>query len=597
MDAPPATSLGAMSHAPPLLARAALCVALGVLHGWAVAWPFGVELATWNGPAAPVWWPQPGWPIPLLQLGAMAAWLRLVMTASSVRGAMAIGWVFGTSWLLGVFWWLHVSMSTFGGLSNVVAALAVWALAAVLAAYVVIVSALIWQFSHVNKKFVAIVFACLWALSEWVRGTWLTGFPWGAVGYAHVDSLGWLAPWVGVYGMSAVAAGLAAWWAMSWSMRGRRAVTVTLCVIGVCMAGPHMDKLAPEWTQSTGNTHVVLLQGNIAQDQKFDTFTGVEQALDWYGPRLWGRAATEPAIDGRGWTAGTLVVAPETAVPLLPQTIEMRRWHGWLTALAAGQHAMMTGLPLGSAAQGYSNSVWGLTPQSADAALKALDQGLLPHEWPQLNVQLEQEPPKSGHPMIYRYDKHHLVPFGEFVPPFFRWFVDLMRIPLGDFNRGAVGQSSFEWAGQRFAPHICYEDLFGEELAQSFLNPSRAPTVLVNVSNLAWFGNTVALDQHLHISRLRAKELARPLVRATNTGATVMVDHRGRVIRAAPRLERTMLQGTVDGQAGLTPFAWWAARWGQWPLVGMALLVGMGSWRLQRRTRHQASDPRSQLPS
>ena len=571
-----------------MLARAGLCVLLGVLQGWAVAWPFGVEAVSWSGwSVTSVWWPEAGRPFPLLQLGAMAGWLWMVVRMPTMRGAVTAGWLFGTGWLMGVFWWLYVSMHTHGGLSSVVAALAVWALAATLAAYVATVSGIFWRVSLLSNGFSAIYFGAIWALSEWARGTWLTGFPWGAVGYTHVDSLGWLAPWMGVYGMSGVAAGLAAWLAMRWAQGAWCAAAATLSVVALCAAGPYLETWAPEWTDSTGSTQVVLLQGNIAQDEKFDTLTGVEQALDWYGPKLWGQNKPNVQSDHDAWPAGALVVAPETAVPLLPQTIEMTRWKGWLSALAAGQHAAVTGLPLGTAAEGYSNSVWALTPQSAHVALNALAQGQLPHEWPQTEI----DGPSATHSAstVYRYDKHHLVPFGEFVPPFFRWFVDLMRIPLGDFNRGLLGQPPFEWAGQRFAPNICYEDLFGEELAQSFASASTAPTVLVNVSNLAWFGNTVALDQHLHISRLRSKELARPMVRATNTGATVVVNHHGEVVLAAPRLERAVLQGAVEGRAGLTPFAWWASRWGQWPVVALALtLVAWGAWKHRRLRRARA---------
>jgi apolipoprotein N-acyltransferase len=181
---------------------------------------------------------------------------------------------------------------------------------------------------------------------------------------------------------------------------------------------------------------------------------------------------------------------------------------------------------------------------------------------------------KPQQSQAYQYDKHHLVPFGEFIPPLFKWFTQMMNIPLGDFNRGAVGQASFDWAGQRWAPNICYEDLFGDELARRFVDETHAPTVMVNVSNIGWFGNTVAIDQHLQISRMRALELGRPMVRATNTGATVIINHRGEVTHSLPRHTRGVLSGAVEGRTGITPFAWWAGRLGLWPLwlLGIALI-------------------------
>jgi len=176
---------------------------------------------------------------------------------------------------------------------------------------------------------------------------------------------------------------------------------------------------------------------------------------------------------------------------------------------------------------------------------------------------------------VYQYDKHHLVPFGEFIPPLFKWFTQMMNIPLGDFNRGAVGQPSFEWKGQRLAPNICYEDLFGEELGARFTDPATAPTVFVNVSNIGWFGNSVAIDQHLAISRMRALEFERPMLRATNTGATVVIDHRGRVTHSLPRHTRGVLAAEAEGRTGVTPFAWWVSRLGLWPLwlLGLALVA------------------------
>ena len=166
----------------------------------------------------------------------------------------------------------------------------------------------------------------------------------------------------------------------------------------------------------------------------------------------------------------------------------------------------------------------------------------------------------------------------------------MLNIPLGDFNRGTVGQASFEWAGQRIAPNICYEDLFGEELAARFADPAQAPTVMVNFSNIGWFGNTLAIDQHLQISRMRTLELERPMVRATNTGATAIIDHRGVVTHQLERHTRGVLRAQVQGRGqgvsaddAITPFAWWASRWGLWPLWCAGLLVVCVAWVARRR--------------
>jgi apolipoprotein N-acyltransferase len=292
----------------------------------------------------------------------------------------------------------------------------------------------------------------------------------------------------------------------------------------------------------TGRLQVVLLQGNIPQDEKFKRGLGVPLALDWYD------AQARAALVRPG---ARLVVAPETAVPLLPRQLPPDWWPDLRQAVMDGHSALMIGLPLGSAPGSYTNSVVSVLPEVGPAQ---------------------------------RYNKQHLVPFGEFIPPLFRWFTDLMRIPLGEFARGAPVQPPLDWAGQRIAPNICYEDLFGEELARGFADPAQAPTVLVNVSNIAWFGDTIAIDQHRQISRLRALELQRPMLRATNTGATVAIDHLGRVTHALPRLTRATLDAEVEGRAGLTPYARWAGRFGLWPLAGLCALVLALAWR-QGRTR------------
>lgn len=584
----------------------AALVALGMLHGWSIAWPWGVAGQDWLGVDGSVaLWPTSGMPLPGLQWASMSVALVLLAPARSAWQAALGGWLFAAAGLGAALWWLHISMHVYGAMPLVLAAAAVAALAGFLALYGAAAFGAFWFFWRLPlypQALTALFFGACWVLAEWARGTWLTGFPWAAVGYAHVDSLGWLAPWLGVYGMGGVAAALAAAGAVAW----RRHPAVWLAVaVGVHLLyalGPRAERWTAEvWSQTAGTLTVRLLQGNVAQDEKFEARTGVAQALQWYGAQLMRGVSPndeEPTgSDASPLPAGALVVAPETAIPVLPQSVEPSRWHQWLQALAQGQHAVLTGIPLGSAAQGYANSAWGLTPASARSALAQMQAGLLPSQWPQQGglaggpgsvgdegqaTPIQPEALAGGEP-IYRYDKHHLVPFGEFVPPFFRWFVELMQAPLGDFNRGPLGQPPMRWQGQRLAPNICYEDLFGEELAVAFRQPETAPTVLVNLSNLAWFGNTVALDQHLHISRTRAKELARPMLRATNTGATAFIDHRGRVQAAAPRLVRAAITHTVEGRTGLTPYARWAAHAGQWPLVSLSVLIVLAGLAAARR--------------
>jgi apolipoprotein N-acyltransferase len=336
-------------------------------------------------------------------------------------------------------------------------------------------------------------------------------------------------------------------------------------------------------TASAGTMRVWLLQGNIDQDQKFEAGTGVAQALDWY-PREIGQAVQ--AAHNTPDQAPQLVVAPETALPMLPDQLGIDFWRPLLKQLqqpgVAQPVNVLFGLPLGSYAEGYTNSAWGLNKGMAARASQTMSEAgsgdaLLTGGGLGAEV----------HP--YQYDKHHLVPFGEFIPTLFRWFVALMNIPLGDFDRGALGQPSWPVAGQRIAPNICYEDLFGEELAAAFLVHELAPTMLVNLSNIAWFGDTIAIDQHLQISRLRTLELGRPMLRATNTGATALIDHHGVVVQQLDRLTRGRLEVSVEGRTGVTPYARWTSRWGLMPLwigcLTVALLVASMRQRGGRRRR------------
>lgn len=485
-----------------------------------------------------------GW-LQVLSLTVLAAGLAYIVHFAhfahsprfALKSAAWSGGIFATAWLTGCFWWLYVSMHDVGGLPASLAALAVLLLASALALYYAAACAA-WvalargALRH-RPGLASALFAALWTLAELMRGRWLSGFPWGAGGYAHVDGvLAVWAPWLGVYGIGALAAWLAMRLALSgWQLRALKPL------VGVLVVSWGLQAWGPSLTTSAGFGQVELLQANISQNVKFDVGSGIHDALQWYDARL--RSSHQ-----------ALVVTPETAVPLLPRYLPEGYWAGLQQHFSRpGQPLALVGAPLGDMAQGYTNSVVSLGP--------------------------------IGFP-DYRYDKSHLVPFGEFMPPGFVWFVRMMNIPLGDFRSGGWNQPSVAWQGQRLAPNVCYEDLFGEELAARFKDPAQAPTVLVNVSNIAWFGDTSAVDQHLNISRMRAMELGRPMLRATNTGATAIIDHQGRVTDQLPRFTRGTLVGQYEGRDGLTPYARWAAAFGLWPLWGLCCaVVGFVLW--QRR--------------
>jgi apolipoprotein N-acyltransferase len=248
---------------------------------------------------------------------------------------------------------------------------------------------------------------------------------------------------------------------------------------------------------------------------------------------------------------GQLVVTPESVLPVPRDLLDPSYW-AELTApirRSEGRGALL-GTFLGSDEQGWVNSMVGVTPGSAED---------------------------------YAYGKRHLLPFGEFVPPGFRWFVDLMRIPLGDQASGQQ-EAAFAIAGQRVRPLICYEDLFGEDFAASVLGPDAA-TVFANATNLAWFGRHMVQEQHQQFSRMRALEFQRPFIRATNTGATGVINHRGEVTASLPAWTTGILEAQVEGRLGETPYARWLAQAGLWPLWALALMLILPAWSRQRRVR------------
>jgi apolipoprotein N-acyltransferase len=471
------------------------------------------------------------WPLQLL----CAAGLACKVWQARPAHAAALGWAYGVGWLGAGVWWLFISMHRYGHLPAVLAVVAVLALAAALSLYLAGALALVARWRSGMWWRDSALFAAAWLLAELAR-TWLfTGFPWLGSGYAHVDSpLAMLAPWLGVLGIGAVAAWLAALGSLA--ARQPRIGALALLLLGAAaLVGPTSH------SRSGATVTVSLLQTNVPQDEKF-VVEQLPATLAWLS-------------DTMRQAGGQLVVAPETAIPLLPSQLN-ELVPGYLNTLIDhfGQpgRAALVGVPLGDYDRGYSNSVIGLARTAEGSA-------------------------------PYRYDKQHLVPFGEFIPKGFRWFTELMHIPLGDFMRGERKPPSFAFAGERWGPNICYEDLYGDELALRFAADHTAPTVFVNVSNIGWFGDTIAVDQHLHISRMRTLEFQRPMLRATNTGFTGVIDHQGRVTAQLAPFTRGVLDAQVQGRSGLTPYAWWGARFGLWPYVIAASLV-LGICAL-RRTR------------
>jgi apolipoprotein N-acyltransferase len=455
-----------------------------------------------------------------LQPLALAALVGL-LAAASVRQAACLGAAFGLAWMAVGLWWLYISLHDYGGLPAPFAVAALLLLGAFLSLYTAGAAA---AFVALRPKLPAWASPALWAgcwlLAELARAQWFTGFPWIASGYAHTVGL-WApwAPWVGVYAIGA----FAALWAASLALAVQARLWLPLVLAtGLGLVG---WVLPSDFTRSAGNLPLSLLQPNVPQSAKFDP-AQIDRNLDALLSQI---EATPPG----------LVVTPESVLPLpldyLPLEARER------LARASMDRQLLMGTFLGSDSQGWVNSLVG---------------------WHQGQAQ-------------YDYGKRHLLPFGEFIPPGFGWFVRALNIPMDDQSRGAH-QKPWSVAGQALRPLICYEDLFGEDIVASAMDGPEAATVFVNASNLAWFGRWMVQDQHLQFSQMRAMEFQRPVVRSTNTGATAHVDHQGKVRARLAPLTQATLTVSVEGRRGSTPYARWLATTGLWPLWllgGLPLVV------------------------
>ncbi|GAC1415959.1 MAG: apolipoprotein N-acyltransferase [Burkholderiaceae bacterium] len=496
------------------------------------------------------------WP---LQIACLTMLFILIMQAPSAGAAALLGWLYSFSWTCAGVYWLYISLHNLGGMPGWLAILAIALLALGLGLIVGAATGAArwlearWRTSRVITLLV--ILPTLWMLSEWTRSWIFTGFPWLSSGLAHTDSpLAGYAPLVGVYGISWVVAAVAAAVAAATQFHSAKA-RLAPGVLVVLLFGGGQALRGLDWTAPHGNPiSVRLLQGNIAQEMKFD-YEQLAPTLGLYQTMI----TAQPA---------DLIVTPETAVPVPRQQLPPDYLQGLtLYAKHSGSHVLV-GMPVSDDPAHYSNGLIVIDPEPRAPA--------------KLPVPIAQVTPP------YRYDKHHLVPFGEFIPSGFRWFVDFMHMPLGDQTSGAALQPPFLVRDQWILPNICYEDLFGEEIAAQLRERAGQgaplPTFLLNISNIAWFGDSIAVPQHLQISRMRSLETGRPMLRATNTGATAVIGPHGQVEAQLAPFTRGTLAASVQGYAGLTPYI----RFGNAAIVTLAVSILL--WlavvaHRQRRTR------------
>ncbi|MGG4604742.1 apolipoprotein N-acyltransferase [Paenalcaligenes sp. Me131] len=503
--------------------------------------------------------PLPLQALPFVQLVTLAVLFACSLNASSTRQALLQAWIFGVGNFATGLYWLYISMHDFGNLHPALAVLAVALLAAVLAFFIV---AAIWLIRLLQPRrgrpwlqalLLATITASVWTLFEWLRGSLLTGFPWLNIAYAHVD--GFFAGWAAILGSYAIswsAAFCAAALSLLTPSQMQKKSPAVALLVSLFIGAASLYWQQVEWAKAEGSPMLVrLVQGNVPQSQKFDP----QYLLD--GIRTYQHMSALPPKEPGA--EPQIIVLPETVVPVMQYLIPEQEWQVWIDIAKRQNATLILGVPMSDPNNPsyYTNSLITIGP---DTTAKEIQQR-----------------------QTMQYNKYHLVPFGEFVPQGFRWFIDMMQIPLGEFARGDTRQRNFSLNNLLIAPNICYEDVFGEEIIRAVqpADQDNGANLLINSSNLAWFGDSWALRQHLQISRVRSMETARPMLRATNTGATAAIDHTGAILAMVTPNQRAILDVEIQGMSGLTPYV----RWGNTPIIVFSLLVCAlaGAGRLLRR--------------
>ncbi|MGF6148485.1 Apolipoprotein N-acyltransferase [Kingella potus] len=476
------------------------------------------------------------WLMPLL----FAAFVRLLELRPEVRVRSA--YLFALAAYTCQFYWIHTALHDVSGLPNVYAL----PLTALLPAYLALYpAAAVWLWGKTRlNRWLAVGFALpvFWTLAEFARERLLTGFGWGALGYSQIadaSPLAGFAPIGGIHLVTFATALAGAWLVLVVDSTGRLKTRAAFaCGLAALLFAGHTARQAV-FTQPTGaKAAVALAQGNIPQTLKFRE-DQVLPTLQRYYAQI-----AESAAD--------IVILPETAIPVILQQLPDSVLEEFAAAARQNGSALAVGvIRYTDDGTGYQNAVINLTEHRSG----------------------------SSHKLPF-YAKNHLVPFGEYkpLPALTTGLYTMMDMPLADFRRGGGSQTPLRMKNQKIAFNICYEDGFGDELIAA----AAESTLLANASNLAWYGKSNAMYQHVQQSQARALELGRPMVRATNTGATAFIDHQGRITAQLPADTAAVLTGTVEGRSGQTPYM---KLGGSWPLIGLLALTAAALLAAGRRKK------------
>jgi apolipoprotein N-acyltransferase len=463
------------------------------------------------------------WPLAIFFI-ALLLWL---WQWSEPRQAAWRGGLFGVGAFSTGTYWVYISLHDFGNAPATFAILATFALILVMALYSALVGYLLvrWVPRSSATKWV-LVAPALWALLEWTRSWLFSGFPWLALGYSQIDSpLSGFAPYVGVFGVSwavVLSAGLLLMILTTQKWRAKCLWGGVAILFWVVAWG--LGKIA--WVEPVAEPlRVSLVQGNIAQDRK------------WRSDQLQNTLSLYANLSAQVAEDSDVIIWPETAIPVFYETAQ-EFIHALSVEAKINSVDYLIGVPSGSSqTDTFHNSV---------VALDGSTQKL--------------------------YHKRHLVPFGEYVPLRFllNGFHQFVDIPMADFTPGSPEQALLTAAGHPVGVSICFEVAFGKEIRRALPEAH----FLVNVSNDAWFGDSLAPPQHLQIARMRALEVGRYMARATNTGITAVINQQGQITARITPFSVQVLRSYVQPLQGMTPYGL-IGDWGAVILLGLSLFIGL----------------------